>query len=276
MAILSTTKEITSYNFKQITPYFQYKEVPGIQEVCDAINAELEEQLRLFFYQFKWNVDLRSAPEVVRSYSSFYLKYYYGLSEIPDPSNQKFLAKYTYDEANVNYDSKGLDNLDIIYDDLTSSDDKLASYLSPDEFASIAVAILDYSHEVQSLDYVNSILNAYYKANMRESLDFTRCRYSIQEHYILIELPTADTAEAEMWQRFVLINEFNPQLIGLPVGRCVEFRMQSQLTIYASESIVRLWEGEEKEIEVTYSGDTLDIDGGVEGGVTIAEMKEKP
>lgn len=224
--------QISDYQYGVTRPYNQYYNDKGLETFFELVNEEIKETLQAFFREFAQNINLKMNTNVSRSYSTFYLRNYFGMSEVPDPTSQKFRAKYNFDDPNVKYDSLGVaDGLPIRYDELLSEDEKSSSFLTSDEWAAIAVVMLDYSFEVKNLDFVNAILAAFYKVNTNEELDFTTFKYEITEKFVRITLPRNDTASANAWGRFVLINDYNPELIGLPYGKIYEFVLQESADV---------------------------------------------
>lgn len=220
--------QISGYQYGVARPYNQYREAEGIETFFELVNAEIKETLQKFFRNFAQNINLKATASIARSYSSFYLRNYFGMSEVPDPTSQKFRAKYSFDDLSSKYDISGEDDLPIKYDELLSDDEKSSSFLTADEWAAIAVVMLDYSFEVKNLDFVNAILNTFFKVNTGNELDFTLLKYEITEKFVKITLPRKNqpTYYAKAWERFILINNYNPELIGLPYGKIFEFVLE--------------------------------------------------
>ena len=221
--------QISSYQYGVTRPYNQYYNAAGIEPFFELVNVEIKETLRRFFRELAQNINLKTSTNIARSYSSFYLRNYFGMKEVPDPTSQKFRAKYSFDDPNAKYDSEGDDGQTIRFDELLSEDEKSSSFLTADERAAIAAIMLDYSYEVKNLDYVNAILNAFFKINTNIELDFTMLKYELTDKFVKITLPRKDLPShyAKAWERFILINNYNPELIGLPYGRVYEFVLET-------------------------------------------------
>lgn len=221
--------QISGYQYGVVRPYNQYYGAPGIEQFFELVNEEIKETLQKFFRGLAQNINLKTSANAARSYSSFYLRNYFGMSEVPDPTSQKFRAKYSFDDPNSLYDSEGSDGLPIRFDELLSEDEKASSFLTADEWAAIAVVMLDYSFKVKNLDYVNAILAAFFKSASGEEIDFTKLKYEITDKFVKITLPRKGlpTIYASAWERFILINNYNPELVGLPYGRIFEFALET-------------------------------------------------
>lgn len=221
--------QISGYQFGVARPYNQYYNAAGLETFFELVNKEIKDTLQTFFRDFAQNINLKTSTNVARSYSTFYLRNYFGMSEVPDPTSQKFRAKYSFDDPNSLYDSVGGDGLPIRFDELLSDDEKSSSFLTADEWAAIAVVMLDYSFEVKNLDFVNAILNTFFKVITNEELDFTSLKYEITEKFVKITLPRKNLPAyyAKAWERFILINNYNPELLGLPYGRIYEFVLET-------------------------------------------------
>lgn len=220
--------QISGYEYGAARPYNQYLGAAGLETFFEVVNAEIKETLQKFFRNFAQNINLKTTANISRTYSSFYLKNYFGMSEVPDPTSQKFRAKYSFDDPSSKYDSSNDDGAQIKYDELLSDDEKSSSFLTADEWAAIAVVMLDYSFEVKNLDFVNAILNTFFKINTNNDLDFTSLKYEITEKFVKITLPRKNlpTYYSKAWERFILINNYNPELIGLPYGKIYEFVLE--------------------------------------------------
>lgn len=216
--------DVSSYKYSQIKEYNQYAGASGLQDFMGAVNLEIKANLQKFFSEFKNCINLRSAVELTdnfdRSYTEFYLIKYFGLTKIPDPNDKESSTKTVMDMGALYDDGEK-------YDELVDSKD-VSAFIKPREWALICLALLNYSFPVINLDYVFNLIKLFYYSNTDEEFDLTQVRVELgydaqtSQRYTKIILPN-DATGNDIWSRFIAIVEYNPTLLGLPLGRKILF-----------------------------------------------------
>ena len=188
--------DISNYEFSAVKPYQQYADCAPFVEFCKCLNERLESEFKCFLQDFKDSLDF-SKKGVNKDYLSFYLQRYFGLSLIPNPSEQKTLTNSSYDD-NLNYDES------VIYDDIILQKRDDIYNLSADKFLHIAKVILNYDFKVFNLEFLDELLSSVYFAYEKKDLDFGE-----------VDLEFGDTLKVflpkcEAFKCFVLITRLNP------------------------------------------------------------------
>lgn len=214
--------KLTDLEFEKIKLYRQYADNVALCNFVVSLNNYIWEFLNSFLTEFKQDLDIHKA-EVFSTYSAFYLKNYYGLKEIPDPTSKKTPTIFTWDDGKEKWDS---DNPKFVWDAVVV-DEGRQGYLTVNTWAMIAKLMLDYSKPQFNLDMLRRLCELYYKSMNEDkdnpTLDFAKIMRVKQiktdnefnnERQLVLEIP-----DTELWQSFYMIVNYAPDLIGLPYGR---------------------------------------------------------
>lgn len=252
---------LTDLEFERIKLYRQYADNVTLRNFVDSLNNYIWEFLNSFLAEFKQNLDIHKA-DLFSTYSAFYLKNYYGLKEIPDPTNKKTPTIFTWDDGKEKWDS---DNAKFIWDAVVI-DEGREGYLTANTWAMIAKLMLDYSKPQFNLDMLRKLCETYYKSMNEDknnpTLDFAKIMRVKQvktdaefnnERQLVLEVP-----DTELWQSFYMIVNYAPDLIGLPYGRPLVIQFFS-LNSYLSGKIKIICPDENTPVEsiLISNGDTI-------------------
>lgn len=214
---------ISDYAFTTPNPYSQYGEALGIADFFDAVSLEMKEHLLEYLNNFAYYTNFagQQLNDFTQTYTSFYLLNYFGLKKLPNPTNMSSVTATLFDSGEI-YDSNK------IWDELISGDAQISAHLNSLEWGALASVRLDRSYEVMNLDYIVSILKKFYAANTRGA-EFDPNTLTISASYagapagtlITIILPRDADGEInneEIWNRFILMANFDADAMGLPAG----------------------------------------------------------
>lgn len=205
--------QISNYDYNEIRPYNQYIECAQLTEYAQCVNDCIQDFLKRFADQFGRYLNIYNKQS--SDYTSFYLKNYYGLSSIPNPSSVRALAKNLYDD-NKEFDADG----EVLYDDLLSDDDLNNLNLSPEYFIAVSRFRLNYSYPVFNLEAISFLLKEWYKASERKELDLRTLNFEFTENGLKITCP-----DFTCWDQLRLIVRYSPDLLGLPYGNTIEINV---------------------------------------------------
>lgn len=205
--------QISNYDYNEVHPYNQYTQCAQLTEYAQCVNDYIYDLLKRFIDQFGRYLNIYNKTS--SDYTSFYLKNYYGLSSIPNPSTSRALAKNLYDD-NREFDA----DEDVLYDDLLSDDDLNALNLNPEFFIAVSRFRLNYAYPVFNLEAISFLLKEWYKASERKNLDLRTLKFEFTENGLKITCP-----DFLCWDQLRLIVRYSPDLLGLPYGNSIEINV---------------------------------------------------
>lgn len=219
--------QISSYNYNEIKPYFQYKINVALVSYFDFLQNYINSYLQKIINDFANNIDLSKYNQFSQTYTQFYLQNYFGLSKIPSPKDISNLTKYLFDSGYLNFDSIDPDTgQPLSYDALLNKQgEEIDAYISPKLWAAISQFTMDRNYPVNSIPRIMQLLKIYYKAETNQELDIKTIKIKFSENtYVDFILPTSETqASMGIWKNFIYIQRFVPEKLGLPYSQTLRF-----------------------------------------------------
>lgn len=211
------------YDFTDIHPYAQYREVDLIYNWCQALNSYIANGLDKFFKAYAKNLNLTDAN--VGAYSFYYLKNYFGMF-----SGALDLGSYIqnfYDSGYIKYDSYDESGKHYKYEDV--SIDPLNNSSNFNGFYSVIAAIaswsLDRSHEVLNIPAIADLLKRAYKSFNGQDLDLNTIKFKDDTRNLKVILPNN-----AIWRFITRLSRFDLLFFNLPFDNSVIFEVDSSLT----------------------------------------------
>lgn len=215
------TYPTTTYIPSKVYLYNQYKENVALQKFVDSLNSYIQDMLKEVFERLASNLNLAKIGTAENLYASFYLRNYFGLSRIPDPSSKgRSQTMEIWDDSTRFYDGE------LRYDTvLGKSEDETAGFLPVDTWGMIAKFMLDYNYDVFNLDALKATLDLFYKAFEGGNLDFKNDVSLYQDTITSLNDQRRFIVQVErkkVWENFRLLTLYGANLVGLPYGSSIE------------------------------------------------------
>lgn len=248
----------TTYTPSKISLYNQYKENIALQKFVDALNSYMQDMLSEVFRVLAYNLDLKKVGKTENLYTSFYLRNYFGLSRIPDPSSKgRSQTMKIWDDSSEYFDSF------LAYDTvLGKSEDETAGFLPVDTWGKVAKFQLDYSYDVFNLDALKAVLELFYGAFEGKRLDFKNdvslyqdviSSLNDQRRFIV------QVERKEIWENFRLLTLYGANLVGLPYGSSIEIVFYTpRIQLKGLKNLVVVDISTPLEFELLFNGENLE------------------
>lgn len=209
---------LTDYDFSEVKPYAQYKDIDIIHEWCDCLNTYIGNGLNTFFKTLDKNLNL--TDDQVGAYSFYYLRYYFGIF-----SGSIDLGTYVsnfYDSGYIKYESSDEEGKPYKYDSV--SVDNTGGMSSALDFYPIIAAIaswsLDRRHEVLNIPAIADLLQRISKAFGLGELDLNTVKFDDTSRNLVVTLPNVS-----VWRFVARLSSYDLLFFNLPICNSVQFQV---------------------------------------------------